>query len=152
MWALGRGGEYRVREEDGYETVGPSAIPITPSKEVQSLKDFIVPEEKKYATPRALSIPEIREYVRWYAEAAKNAVEGAGFDGVEFHNANGYLPDQFLQDVSNQRTDVYGGSVEGRSRFGLEVVDALVKAVGQEKVGVRLSPWKAFQSKFLIGN
>lgn len=74
-------------------------------------------------------------------------MEGAGFDGVEFHNANGYLPDQFLQDLSNQRTDEYGGSVEGRSRFGLEAIDAIVKAVGPEKVGVRLSPWKIFQSE-----
>lgn len=59
--------------------------------------------------------------------------------------ANGYLPDQFLQDVSNTRTDSYGGSVENRARFTLEVVDAVVKAIGPERVGIRLSPWSTFQ-------
>ena len=88
---------------------------------------------------------EIEEYVRWYAEAAKNAVQGAGFDGVELHGANGYLPDQFLQDVSNTRTDEYGGSVENRARFMLEVMDAIVGAVGEDKAAIRVSPWSAHQ-------
>lgn len=69
----------------------------------------------------------------------------AGFDGVEIHGAHGYLIDQFTQDTCNKRTDAYGGSVEGRTRFGLEVVDAVVAAVGAEKVGIRLSPWSTFQ-------
>lgn len=83
-----------------------------------------------------------------YAHAADNAVNKAGFDGVEIHGANGYLLDQFFQDVSNKRTDEYGGSLEGRLRFGMEVVQAVTKAVGQEKVGIRLSPWGTFQSTF----
>ncbi|CAK5262275.1 unnamed protein product [Mycena citricolor] len=88
---------------------------------------------------------KISEYVQLYARAAVNAVEKAGFDGVEIHGANGYLVDQFLQDVSNTRSDEYGGSVENRTRFALEVVDAVVAAVGQKKSAIRLSPWNNFQ-------
>lgn len=81
-----------------------------------------------------------------YAQAAKNAVE-AGFDGVEIHSANGYLLDQFLQDVSNDRTDEYGGSIERRSRFTLEVVKAVSDAIGADRTGIRLSPWNDFQGR-----
>ena len=90
---------------------------------------------------------EIRGYIELYAQAARNAVE-AGFDGIEVHAANGYLIEQFLQDVTNQRTDGYGGSIENRNRFGLEVVQAVSRAVGEERTGVRLSPWSTFNSKF----
>ncbi|KDR78078.1 hypothetical protein GALMADRAFT_138223 [Galerina marginata CBS 339.88] len=129
IWALGRAGKPETLQEDGFEHVAPSAIPIN----------------EKSGTPRELTLSEIKQYVEWFAQAAKNAVEGAGFDGVEIHNANGYLSDQFLQDVSNQRTDEYGGSIEARSRFPLEVVDAIAKAVGEERIGIRLSPWGTFQ-------
>ena len=88
---------------------------------------------------------EIKQYVRWYGEAAANAVHKAGFDGVELHGANGYLPDQFLQDVSNKRTDEYGGSIENRARFHLEIMDAIVTAVGPKRSAVRLSPWNTYQ-------
>ena len=88
---------------------------------------------------------EIKDYVRWYAEAAANAVKRAGFDGVEVHGANGYLIDQFLQDVSNKRDDAYGGSIENRARFALEVMDSVVAAVGQSKTAIRLSPWGRYQ-------
>ena len=88
---------------------------------------------------------EIKDYVRWFGEAAANAVHKAGFDGVEVHGANGYLVDQFLQDVSNKRTDGYGGSIENRARFALEVMDAVVAAVGQSKAAIRLSPWSRYQ-------
>lgn len=83
----------------------------------------------------------------WYADAAKNAIK-AGFDGVEIHGANGYLVDQFLQTVSNKRTDEYGGPVENRARFALEVVDAIVAAVGANKTAIRLSPWSRFQGRY----
>ena len=96
-----------------------------------------------YETPRALAVEEIKEYVKLYATAAENAVLKAGFDGVEIHSAKGYLLDQFLQSTSNQRTDEYGGSVENRLRFVLEVTDAVVKAVGANRVGIRISPHKA---------
>ncbi len=94
--------------------------------------------------PRALTVEEIGEYVQLYATAARNAIL-AGFDGVEIHSANGYLPDQFLQTNSNTRTDSYGGSVENRARFVLELTDAVVNAVGAKKVGIRISPWSTFQ-------
>lgn len=76
-----------------------------------------------------------------YATAAWNAVHLAGFDGIEVHGANGYLPDQFLQDVINDRTDEYGGSIENRARFTLEVIDAIAQKIGPERTGLRLSPW-----------
>ena len=88
---------------------------------------------------------EIKKFVQQYAIAAKNAIEGAGFDGVEVHGANGYLVDQFLQDVSNTRTDEYGGSIENRARFGLEVIDAIVAAIGAKKTAIRFSPWSMYQ-------
>ncbi len=97
--------------------------------------------------PRALPVEEIGEYVQLHAKAARNAVLGAGFDGVEIHAANGYLPDQFLQTDSNTRTDSYGGSVENRTHFVLEVTEAVVNAVGANKVGIRLSPWSTFQGE-----
>jgi len=94
--------------------------------------------------PRTLTKDEIKEYIAAYVTAARNAIR-AGFDGVEVHGANGYLPDQFIQDMTNKRTDEYGGSVENRARFVLEVVDAVVEAVGAERTGIRLSPWSSFQ-------
>lgn len=96
------------------------------------------------ATPTPLTEEEITEYVGLYAQAAKNAIR-AGFDGVEIHSANGYLIDQFLQDKSNNRTDAWGGSVEKRAKFGLEVARAVVEAVGAERTGIRLSPYSPFQ-------
>jgi N-ethylmaleimide reductase len=68
----------------------------------------------------------------------------AGFDGVELHGANGYLLEQFIRPNSNQRTDGYGGSIENRARFTLEVVDAAIAAIGKDKVGIRLSPFGVF--------
>jgi NADPH2 dehydrogenase len=75
-------------------------------------------------------------------------VHKAGFDGVKIHGTNGYLPDQFLQDVANKRTDEYERSPENRTRFVLEVVDAVTKAVGEKKTGLRVSPWSTFQGMF----
>lgn len=83
------------------------------------------------------SLPGI---VHAYAAAARNAVETAGFDGVEIHGANGYLLDQFLKTGANQRTDDYGGSIENRARLLLEATRAAVDAIGGGKVGIRLSP------------
>ena len=90
---------------------------------------------------------EIKEYVAAWAQAARNAVFGAGFDGVEIHGANGYLIDQFTQDTSNTRADEYGGSIENRCRFALEVVNAVCEAIGESKTGLRLSPWSRFQGR-----
>jgi NADPH2 dehydrogenase len=99
--------------------------------------------------PHALTEPEIRSYITSFATAARNAIE-VGFDGVEFHAANGYPIDQFLQEVSNTREDDWGGSIEKRAKFAIEVTDAIVKEVGAERVGVRLSPWSPFRGAFYL--
>ncbi|KAI8973681.1 hypothetical protein BDF20DRAFT_824360 [Mycotypha africana] len=95
-------------------------------------------------TPRALTVPEIKNIIQDYRQAALNAME-AGFDGVEIHSANGYLLDQFINTSSNKRTDEYGGSIENRCRLPLEVVDAVVGAVGADRTAIRFSPWSGFQ-------
>ncbi|ETI19279.1 hypothetical protein G647_09111 [Cladophialophora carrionii CBS 160.54] len=129
LWALGRAANPKVLEAEGpFDVVSASDIPI----------------DSDHAQPRPLTKEEIKSFVQDYAQAARNAIE-AGFDGVEIHGANGYLIDQFLQDTANRRTDEYGGSIENRSRFALEVTKAVVDAVGAAKVGIRLSPFSSFQ-------
>jgi N-ethylmaleimide reductase len=95
--------------------------------------------QKEMVVPHALEEAEIAGIIMDYAQAAKRAV-AAGFDGVEIHGANGYLPDQFLHDGSNIRTDMYGGSIENRCRFVQEVTEACCKAIGSDRTGIRLSP------------
>lgn len=92
-----------------------------------------------YPLPRALGLKEIPGVIDQYRQAARHAL-AAGFDGVELHGANGYLPDQFLRDSTNRRSDCYGGPVENRARFHLEVTAALMEVFGASRVGVRLSP------------
>ncbi|PKA66747.1 Putative 12-oxophytodienoate reductase 11 [Apostasia shenzhenica] len=96
-----------------------------------------------FAPPRRLSTEEIATVVNDFKLAARNAIE-AGFDGVEIHGAHGYLIDQFLKDQVNDRTDQYGGSLENRCRFALEVVEAVVNEIGADRVGIRLSPFAAY--------
>jgi N-ethylmaleimide reductase len=98
---------------------------------------------KPFPEPQAMSAADIESAVSEYAASAKYALE-AGFDGVELHSANGYLLEQFIRPNSNQRTDEYGGSIEKRSKFLFEVIDAVIKAIGKEKVGIRLSPFGVF--------
>ena len=90
--------------------------------------------------PEAMSLDDIQATVAEYVQAARNAID-AGFDGVELHAANGYLLEQFIRPTSNQRDDEYGGSIENRARFVLQVLDAVVDAIGVHKVGIRLSPY-----------
>ncbi|CAM6119468.1 unnamed protein product [Calypogeia fissa] len=94
----------------------------------------------EFSEPHSLETREITQIVKDYTEAAKNAIE-AGFDGVEIHGAHGYLVEQFFKDGVNDRKDKYGGSLENRCRFGPEVVDAVVAAVGASRVGMRVSPF-----------
>ncbi|KAF8753501.1 oxidoreductase [Rhizoctonia solani] len=101
--------------------------------------------ESRSETPIELSQNEIKRYVGLYAEAARRAVHEAGFDGVEIHACNGSLTEQFIQDVVNKRTDEYGGSIENRSRFLLEVVDAVIDKIGASRTGIRFSPWSKGQ-------
>jgi N-ethylmaleimide reductase len=98
---------------------------------------------KKLPVPAAMSEVDIKSTVAEYVKAAKNAV-AAGFDGIELHGANGYLLEQFIRPTSNTRTDSYGGSIENRARFVLEVVNATTAAIGKDKVGIRLSPFGTF--------
>ncbi|MEV5970643.1 alkene reductase [Streptomyces sp. NPDC051921] len=117
---------------EGLHPVGPSAV--TPAGQLftgTGLTDFVAPRE--------LTADEIRETVEGFATAARNAVE-AGFDGVEIHGANGYLVHQFLATGSNHRTDEWGGPVENRIRFAVEVVRAVADAIGPERTGLRISP------------
>ena len=94
-------------------------------------------------TPRALDTREIAAVIGEYVMASKNALK-AGFDGVELHGANGYLIEQFLNVGTNKRTDAYGGSVENRNRFAVEVAAAIAKAIGADKTAIRLSPFNTF--------
>ncbi|KAJ8758557.1 hypothetical protein K2173_000278 [Erythroxylum novogranatense] len=93
-----------------------------------------------FTPPRRLRTDEIPSIINDFRTAARHAIE-AGFDGVEIHGAHGYLIDQFLKDQINDRTDQYGGSLENRCRFALEVVEAVVDEIGADKVGIRLSPF-----------
>jgi len=115
------------------------ALPVAPSAIRPSGHVTLVRPKKEYVTPRALETNELPGIVEEYRQGAINAKE-AGFDAVEIHGANGYLLDQFLQDSTNKRTDVYGGSVENRARLMLEVADAVIKVWGNGKVGMHLAP------------
>jgi N-ethylmaleimide reductase len=124
-------------QPDGQLPVAPSAVkPAGQVFTTEGLQDFV--------EPRALETDEIAGVVEQYAAAARLAITEGGFDGVEVHGANGYLPHQFLAEGTNLRTDQYGGSAENRARFLVEVTTAVVAAVGAERVGVRLSPANSF--------
>lgn len=96
-----------------------------------------------HATPIAMTDVQLAEAKREFVQAAKNAMY-AGFDGIELHSANGYLLEQFLSSNANQRTDNYGGSIENRARFVLEVVQEVSEAIGKEKTAIRLSPFAMY--------
>ncbi|MBE9007150.1 alkene reductase [Fortiea sp. LEGE XX443] len=118
-------------------------LPVAPSA-IAGVGSLHTPNGKvSLETPRALETPEIAGVVKQFGKGAENAL-AAGFDGVELHGAFGYLIDQFLQDGSNQRTDEYGGSVENRSRFVLEVMEAVTNVCGGNRVGIKLSPSNTF--------
>lgn len=119
------------------------ALPVAPSAIRPAGQVFTGQAMKDYVTPRALELAEIPGVVASYAQAAHNAME-AGFDGVEVHAGNGYLLDQFLRSSTNHRTDAYGGSKENRARLLMEVLEAVCKAVGSGRVGVRLTPSTPF--------
>lgn len=114
-------------------------LPLAPSAIAAQGHVSLIGPEKKFVTPHALTLPEIKDIVRQYRRAAENAIS-AGFDGVEIHGANGYLIDQFLQDSTNIRSDEFGGSLENRLRFMLEVTDAVISVWGADHVGMHLAP------------
>ena len=137
LWHTGRVGHSLVKNGD--LPVAPSAIAI------KGQQHFTMEGNKDYETPVALTLSDIEQIKKDYKQAAVNAME-AGFDGVELHAAFGYLPNQFLAESSNQRTDQYGGSHENRNRFVVEVMKELVSAVGEKKAAVRLSPTSTYNN------
>ena len=96
-----------------------------------------------HTLPREMNAGDIQKAIEEYTVAAKNAIS-AGFDGVELHGANGYLIEQFLNPLVNERTDEYGGTIENRNRFALEVAQSVSGAIGADKVGIRISPYGVF--------
>lgn len=137
LWHTGRVAHSSVK--NGQQPVAPSALRI------EGQQHFTPTGMQDYEVPRALETPEVKAIVQTYATAAANA-KAAGFDGVELHSAFGYLPNQFLVDGANQRTDEYGGSIENRSRFVLEIMQELVKVWGPGRAGIKLSPVSPYNS------
>jgi N-ethylmaleimide reductase len=136
LWHTGRSSH--LETTNGATPVAPSVVPYQ--------ETVSTPGGWAHTSPhRALDISEIPGIVEEYRRAAKRA-KAAGFDGVELHAANGYLPDQFLQDGSNKRTDAYGGSIQNRARFLLEVVEAMVSVWGGNRVAVRIGPGGTWNS------
>jgi len=131
LWHVGRIAHTSLLP-DGVQPVAPSAVRA-------DAKTFTADGFVEVSAPRALAIDEIPGVVDDFRSAARHAIE-AGFDGVEVHGANGYLIDQFLRDGANQRDDAYGGSIENRTRFLVEVVQSVAQEIGAGRVGVRLSP------------
>ena len=131
LWHVGRV-SHATLQPNGQAPVAPSAIRA-------NTKTVLTTGFTEVSEPRALEIDEISAILADYGHAAESA-KRAGFDGVEIHGANGYLIDQFLRDGSNKRTDSYGGGIENRLRFALEVVDVIVKVWGSSRVGVRIAP------------
>ena len=135
LWHTGRVGHSLVKE--GALPVAPSALGI------QGQQHFTMDGMKEYEVPHALTLEEIEDIIQDYKRAAGHAIE-AGFDGVELHAAFGYLPNQFLADSSNKRNDRYGGGIDNLNRFVVEVMEAIVEAVGEDKAAIRLSPTNTY--------
>jgi len=121
----------------GEQTFGPSAVAIRGKNKYG----------QEYAVPKEMTKEDIELVKGWFKTGAQNAKE-AGFDGIELHGANGYLVDEFIRDGSNKRTDEYGGSIENRCRFCLEVIDILIEVFGAKRVGIKLSPVGRFQDMY----
>ena len=135
LWHVGRV-SHSSFQPGGLLPVAPSAVPIAAELKTMTADG----KPASYETPRALEIAEVAGIVEAFRRAASNAMK-AGFDGVEIHGANGYLIEQFLQSRSNLRTDQYGGSIENRARFLMEITQAVIGVWGANRVGVRLSPY-----------
>ncbi len=135
LWHVGRISHPEL-QPDGVAPVAPSAL--RPAGQAITLTGM-----QDYVTPRALETSEIPGVIAAFVQAAKNAI-AAGFDGVEVHGGNGYLVDQFLRSSTNQRSDAYGGSKENRARLLLEIIAAVTAAIGNDRVGLRLSPVTPF--------
>lgn len=129
---------HKLNMPDDAEILAPSPVPFTNEK---MYTDQEGPQD--YPVPEKMTNDKIESTIQEYVDASKRAIE-AGFDGVEVHGANGYLIEQFLAPNTNTRTDNYGGSIENRNRFAIEVSKAVAEAIGKEKTGIRLSPYGVF--------
>ena len=138
LWHSGRASHPDIRGGE---------LPVAPSAIAASGQFYLPSGPAAFPVPRALATAEIPGIVEDFGRAAQHAKD-AGFDGVELHGAFGYLPDQFLQDGSNTRTDRYGGSAQNRARFMLEVLEAMIGVWGPERVGVKLSPSNRYYGMF----
>jgi N-ethylmaleimide reductase len=136
LWHVGR-----ISHPDFHD----GELPVAPSAIAPDAEVFTQRGKTKIGTPRALETHEIPGIVAQFRHGAESA-KAAGFDGVELHGANGYLLDQFLRDGANRRTDAYGGSIQNRARFPLEVAEAVVGVWGASRVGYKISPNGAFHS------
>ncbi len=122
---------------EGAKVLAPSAIAL-------SGKMYTDEEgEQPYPIPQEMTVQEIEEAIEEYVTGAKNAIK-AGFDGVEIHAANGYLANQFISPITNKRKDEYGGSIDNRLKFVLEVAQRVTAAIGAERTGIRISPYGVF--------
>jgi len=135
LWHVGRV-SHSSFQPGGALPVAPSAVAISADYKTMTADG----KAAAYETPRALETGEVAGIVEAFRQAARNA-KAAGFDGVEIHGANGYLIEQFLQSRSNLRTDQYGGGIQNRVRFLMEVTQAVIEVWGADRVGVRLSPY-----------
>lgn len=127
VMAMGRMADVSEAEKEGFTIVGASAIPWTDGA----------------TAPKAMTNEDIKRTVQQFGQAARNAME-AGFDGIELLGGNGMLVEQFLQNISNQRNDEYGGSIENRSGFAIEILQTMADAIGPHRVALRLSPWSKY--------
>ncbi|CAM3535888.1 alkene reductase [Zobellia roscoffensis] len=133
---------HQLNLPEGGEVLAPSAI--------QAAGEIFTSEgPKAHTTPRAMTLAEIEQAEEEFVQAAKNAIE-AGFDGIEIHAANGYLAEQFINTGANQRTDKYGGSVENRTRFVIEIATKIANAIGSDKTGIRISPFSEFNDMLIF--
>jgi len=136
LWHVGRISHSSLHPEQG--------LPVAPSAIAPAGKTFAADwQMHAFETPRAMTLEDIAALKNDFEHAARNA-QAAGFDGIEIHAANGYLLDQFLQDHSNHRTDIYGGSIENRIRLLSEVLETVAKVFPYDRIGVRLSPYGTF--------
>jgi N-ethylmaleimide reductase len=137
LWHTGRVGHSLVK--NGNLPVAPSPIAI------EGQQHFTMEGSKDYEIPKELTLEEIKVIIQDFKQGAINAID-AGFDGVELHSAFGYLPNQFLAESSNQRNDLYGGTIENRNRFVLEIMKEMIGAVGENRVAIRLSPTSTYNN------
>lgn len=136
LWALGRVADPKATKKAGHHLIGPLAIYSDAASKVAA--------EEAGNPLRLLTEEEVHDFIYKEYDNAARMAKRAGFDFVEVHGANGYLVDQFLHSETNKRTDQYGGSIENRARFALDVVDHVASIVGYEKTAIRLSPWNRF--------